>query len=953
MSDSDNDAGTLHSATGGGVSATHASEDSIELLVAPSTAAEFNKARLRPIPIACWRVDDIRFAFDSSFVAPEVAKEVPHLAALRDQHKRMDPQAGQIQFPPISLFGHADPVGNDSYNKFLSGRRAAAIYAMLVRRTDIWEDLFSNTGIFTRPIFGDKWGNPALQVMRDKTGKPAGTSRPALFAAYMEFLCTPRDPEGNPLLDSTGTPIPPLKLSAKTDFLGQAADHNGKGDYQGCGEFNPFLIFSQKDNAAFEQSQDKKKRNDANAPNRRVMALLFRPGSRVDPVKWPCPLAKDDVPKCIKRFFSDGEKRRSLRLPDQSREFSKTKDTFACRFYDRLSNTSPCEGALGDGLLFMQCFDGDGIKVLAGRKYTIRGNGNPAILFKGVLDKNGALRHELVPNGNYVLTVQGCSEDSPMAVLEVSETIPQIRMLENGRLGIRAVTPQNEPIVNAMVQVQGLGQRLTDEDGLAYFGTVPDGDFTFQVSKDGFEPLKSQTLSSGKGVSDTVSEAGGGGAEGDAVVKEKRTDAAVTLVPTKKPVVATVVQINARQVGSLGTNPPKKQLPHFTPLPPLPASTSPSSDLIANPPVVLIRGSHPVRLTADTNPPGQVVTWQVIPNQSPGPAPNIDPKQTLGNGTIEAELSTAATGSFSVQAQVGSSVVIWNLVLVGVDIDPASPITLLQSGFQDFNKSITGPDGRKGSGLLPTDSFDPSVVTAVATGKFEFGKHAWSSEVRVSLKGGGTSGTLGCDQVEVQILQNMVADNSAGVYQTQIAFPDLGTPANLLDTGAGSPPGYAGPPVAFVVDPATKLAQPQSPFLFSTGMFQLVKNDPAARILKVGDSPSVGYATKLSGEPLTLIRGTSEFRTAVASFSKHSKNSIVAHADTVWRVDYTGDVSVNSGIGEWSKTSAQVIKVQGWQPITSLNGVQGNDVGSSLLEIFPPRAAEFNDLSKKKVIPKP
>jgi hypothetical protein len=146
-----------------------------------------------------------------------------------------------------------------------------------------------------------------------------------------------------------------------------------------------------------------------------------------------------------------------MRLPDERREFSKTKDTFACRFYDRLSNTSPCESPLGDGLLFMQCFDGDGVKPLAGRKYTIRRSGAAAILFRGVLDQTGTLRHELVPNGNYVLTVQGCSEDSPMAVLEMSEPIPQIRMLENGRLGIRAVTPDDIPIPNALVQVTGLG----------------------------------------------------------------------------------------------------------------------------------------------------------------------------------------------------------------------------------------------------------------------------------------------------------------------------------------------------------------------------------------------------------------------------------------------------------------------------------------------------------------
>jgi hypothetical protein len=261
----DGDSGTIHSTTAGGVSGTHASADPFEFLVAPTTSSEFNKARLRLIPVGCWRVDDIRFAFDSSFVAPEVAKEIQHLRDLREQHKKTDPRSGTVQFPPLSIFGHADPVGSDTYNKFLSGRRAAAVYGLLVRRTDIWEDLFSDTGIFSRPLPGDRWGNPALKVMQHVTGLPAGTPRKALFAAYMDFLCTPRDDHGNPLADATGTPVPPLKLSATDDFLGQGADHHGKGDFQGCGEFNPTLIFSQKENAAFDRAPDKKARNAANA----------------------------------------------------------------------------------------------------------------------------------------------------------------------------------------------------------------------------------------------------------------------------------------------------------------------------------------------------------------------------------------------------------------------------------------------------------------------------------------------------------------------------------------------------------------------------------------------------------------------------------------------------------------------------------------------------------------
>jgi hypothetical protein len=149
--------------------------------------------------------------------------------------------------------------------------------------------------------------------------------RKDLFRRYMEDLCGPE-----------------LKLE-KQDFLGHGDDAGGKGDFQGCSELNPVLIFSQKDQTDFEQDKDKTKRNKENAPNRRVVVLIFRKGSRVDPSKWPCPRVNEGVAGCRKRFWSDGEKRRSTRLPDKPRKFEETKNTFACQFYHRLVEQSPCE----------------------------------------------------------------------------------------------------------------------------------------------------------------------------------------------------------------------------------------------------------------------------------------------------------------------------------------------------------------------------------------------------------------------------------------------------------------------------------------------------------------------------------------------------------------------------------------------------------------------------------
>ena len=318
---SDGNQGTIHGASQGGVAGKHSPGDPLKFLVGSSTADEFNKAILGLIPIACFRVDDVRFDFDSSFVTSNLADEKQDIRA---ELKLLVKLLQDHPKSPLSVFGHADPVGSDDYNKQLSGRRATVIYALLLSSTDpdaavkLWQGVSST----------ENWGAGQRQTMQSLTGLPDGTTDSVLFKAYMQKLCPSE-----------------LQLS-KQDFLGQGADPKGKGDYQGCSKFNPVLIFSQKRNSDFDKAQDETARNDANAPNRRVLVLLFQQGSKIDPAKWPCPRATEGVGGCKKRFFSDGETRRSNRLPNKDRTYDDTKDTFACRFYDRLLTKSPCESPL-------------------------------------------------------------------------------------------------------------------------------------------------------------------------------------------------------------------------------------------------------------------------------------------------------------------------------------------------------------------------------------------------------------------------------------------------------------------------------------------------------------------------------------------------------------------------------------------------------------------------------
>jgi Putative peptidoglycan binding domain len=321
------------------------------ILAGPATARQFNTIGERLIPKACFRMEDIRFEFDSSFIRPEVKDDLPALAALIEKHTlSLGASPEQNVPPPLSIFGHADPVGNDDYNKHLSGRRALAVYALLVRDADLWEELF------TKPAGGDDWGNKALQTMLSALGHSPGPvdgvmgekskaalksfqaehglaadgvagsqTRKALYRAYMDFLCGPR-----------------LKLDKEKNFLARNRDGDGlKGEVQGCSEFNPVRMFSEQEHTRFEQAQDKAERNDENAPNRRVMILLYAPGRRVNPQFWPCPRVKEGVADCKKRFFPDADQRRSFQA--QRRDFDQTRNTFACRFYQLISGDSPCE----------------------------------------------------------------------------------------------------------------------------------------------------------------------------------------------------------------------------------------------------------------------------------------------------------------------------------------------------------------------------------------------------------------------------------------------------------------------------------------------------------------------------------------------------------------------------------------------------------------------------------
>jgi len=211
-------------------------------------------------------------------------------------------------------------------------------------------------------------------------GDPGPETRQVLFLAYMDFVCS--DDQNQP-----------FKLQ-KADFLARGADPGGKGDFQGCGEFNPAMVFSDKEHKEFSKAQNHPARNVANAVNRRVLAFLFRAGTIVEPKLWPCPRATEPTTDCRKRLWSDGEDRRGKRLPDERREFKKTEDTFACRFYHGITIGSPCEATI-KLLVVRLLIDGPEnkrIPVKNRRFAVVMGPGEGSTVKRGRTDAEGILR---------------------------------------------------------------------------------------------------------------------------------------------------------------------------------------------------------------------------------------------------------------------------------------------------------------------------------------------------------------------------------------------------------------------------------------------------------------------------------------------------------------------------------------------------------------------------------
>ena len=70
----------------GSVSSGQPGAAPLTVFAAPATGDEFNTLGERLVPKACFKVEDLLFDFDSSFVRPDIASHLPRLAQLRKEN---------------------------------------------------------------------------------------------------------------------------------------------------------------------------------------------------------------------------------------------------------------------------------------------------------------------------------------------------------------------------------------------------------------------------------------------------------------------------------------------------------------------------------------------------------------------------------------------------------------------------------------------------------------------------------------------------------------------------------------------------------------------------------------------------------------------------------------------------------------------------------------------------
>jgi outer membrane protein OmpA-like peptidoglycan-associated protein len=237
-------------------------------------------------------VEGANFAFDSSFLHPDQAGKLKNMCASIGEWRKKDPDGKLVSY------GHADLVGDETYNKGLSERRARSVHGLLIKDPQMWEDLHKE----------EKWNLSPVQALLKYAGEDPGAvdgqDGPKTQAAVKSF-------QGKNGLTQSGTADADTRKALYKKFMADANALDLKAKdfdaidgkpHAGCSEFNPL-----------EKTQGKSE------TNRRV-TVLFLKSNKNFPINFPC--KQGSIAPCQAQVKKKPGERRCA--------------TYGCFFYDDL-----------------------------------------------------------------------------------------------------------------------------------------------------------------------------------------------------------------------------------------------------------------------------------------------------------------------------------------------------------------------------------------------------------------------------------------------------------------------------------------------------------------------------------------------------------------------------------------------------------------------------------------
>ena len=254
-------------------------------------------------------VEGVTFEFNSSFLHPKHAAKLKAMCALIGEWRKKDPEG------KLASFGHADLVGDETYNKGLSERRARSVHALLVKDPEAWEALHKE----------EKWDLSPVQSLLQHAGEDPGTvdgkDGPKTQAAVKSF-------QGKNGMPESGTADAETRKKLYQKFMDDcnALDLKAKdfdvidgNPHAGCSEYNPL------------------EKTEAKSETNRRVTVLFLKSNKNFPINYPC--KKGSIAPCQAQVKKKpGERRRA---------------SYGCFFYDDLvkeekkgGNVTPPAGKL-------------------------------------------------------------------------------------------------------------------------------------------------------------------------------------------------------------------------------------------------------------------------------------------------------------------------------------------------------------------------------------------------------------------------------------------------------------------------------------------------------------------------------------------------------------------------------------------------------------------------------